>query len=309
MQDERLNPGTLYSPYIGVSCVENGKQSREILSCYDEACAELGLGLAGRKIMVGTATSFNHILGLPVTHESRFTPLDRLADIFTNHRRALNIVHLAFNGRSSFCHRDEVLKRIADAAGKNIHGIQINDGFPDRNFCFWTAVIRARFPHWRVIFNLSKAMENVGKDLSLNVRPDRRCMKYAVRELAQAMRQFCPGVTDILVDASGGKGVSLPLVAAKIFFNVFSDECPHLNVGFAGGLGPGKRLEVVSALSREIGINFSIDAETHIRDRRADRLSLAKTKKYILQSAKIFAEGSGVLSRMRLVPPPALSRV
>lgn len=260
--------------YDGVSCVTTGQEARMLLRYYGNLHEKLRL--APRKIMIGVATSSKSMLGLPVKRLNRFVKLSELRDVFTAHPLVLNIIHHATDDISTLALQ---LMQVAAHAGPNLHGFQLNTVLPSLD---QLKALRKAFPRLRVIMNLSVEMHRMGHEMGGD---------DAAIEIARLVSRYNGGlITDVLVDASGGKGVPLSAETAVTYISAFRKTCSNLGIGLAGGLGP----DLLHPLGDLIASDkqLSIDAESNLRN-EDDDLDWDKVRKYLTQLGAMFAHGLG----------------
>jgi hypothetical protein len=70
------------------------------------------------------------------------------------------------------------------------------------------------------------------------------------------------GATDVLLDASGGRGQAIDVAAAEVAVQQIRDACPGLGIGIAGGLCA----EMVPQVAHLLADGVSVDAEGALRD-------------------------------------------
>lgn len=111
-------------PYVGITGLMHPGEVYAILQGFPSSAE------TGRKLMVGALVSDKTLDGRPNRQGNRYpATIDRVADIFVDHPDVLNLVHFNTKEEDSDKVLDQML-RIADAAGKNCHGFQLNFKWP-----------------------------------------------------------------------------------------------------------------------------------------------------------------------------------
>lgn len=224
------------SSYVGVSGIVSQAEVRAALGTFPDC---------GRQLMVGVLASAKTLAGQPVKHWRRHPRPEDIAGIFVDDLRCLNLVHYATDTREVGPLARELLAAV-DAGGPLCHGLQLNIAWPALAELI---VLRARRrPGLRMVLQLGRTATdglNEAQVVSL-VEP------YAETQV----------ITDLLLDASGGRGVPIDSGKADAYVRALRAAYPGLGVGVAGGLCAETLPSVAQLLSDDI----SVDAEGRLRD-------------------------------------------
>ena len=250
--------------YDGVSCVMTAQEARAIRRRYDALHAEYGLG--DRRVMIGVYTSSKSMLGIPVYHPRRFVRLGEMPEIFVDSPIAFNVIHHATDDMSTLVWQ---VTQVLASGGPHVHGFQLNTELPSLE---QLQAIRKAFPELRIIQNLAPLMKKGVAGLELVA---------VANATAKAMNEEMPIglITDVLIDASNGRGVPINAETANVWHRAFRSHFNYreLAIGVAGSLGPDK-LDPVAELIQTEGV--SVDAETNLRNGEDD-LDLNLVMRYL----------------------------
>ncbi len=216
-----------------------------------------------RLLMCGVLLSNALLSGEPSDAPNRCPAPDRIAAIFSDDSRCLNLVHYRPPLSANLA---DALTRATEVGGPNCHGVQINATrgapWPEPDSL---AAYRERCRPSRIVFQAGReAME------STNYRPD---------ELARRCSAYSGLVTDVLVDASEGLGIPLDAARSVDYLKAIRAAAPELGLVVAGGLHSGNISELLSPLLPE-WLAVSIDAEGRLRD-ADDHLNTAAAVAYL----------------------------
>ncbi len=249
------------TPYIGIT----GFCSRsEVDAVLDAIPAE-----PNRLLMCGALLSNALLSGKPSDAPNRCPAPDRIAAIFSDDPRCLNLVHYRPPPGADLA---DALSRATEVGGPHCHGVQINATrgapWPDPGAL---AAYRGRCRPSRIVFQAGReAME------SANHRPD---------ELARRCAAYSGLVTDMLVDASEGLGIPLDAARSADYLAAIRSAAPKLGLVVAGGLHSGNVAELLSPLLPKWSA-VSIDAEGRLRD-IDDHLDLPAVQAYLQAAAQL----------------------
>lgn len=248
--------------YIGVSAVTTIDQTHFALLNIPKA--------PHHKLMIGVAQTYKSLRSMPLNPpwDLRTPAKEDIAAIFRNDHRLMNIVHYA-SGDPKEIYSD--LAQIAELAGPNFHGFQLNvplDLTSVGEELVQIARFAKNFPWAYIILNLYP--------------PTLKSIEYNPNKLGKKILPYLDHVDAVLVDLSGGKGNTLdPSVALKLVETLYaiprSPDYPTLAIGVAGGLGPGK-LDLLKPFAKYFP-TLSIDAEGNLRT--DNRLDLQKLRDYL----------------------------
>ncbi len=209
--------------------------------------------------MVGVLASSKTLKGIPNKYPNRYPDPKTFSSIFQADRRALNLIHYATDDRSTL--RGQVGK-LVELGGPYLDGFQFNIPWPSPS-----AIHR---PGLRTILQIgSRALEECAND------PQRVCDK---------LTYYDPEVTDVLIDASGGRGIPINAETAASYVEAISERIPRLGIGIAGGLS-AESLGIIAPLLKRFP-QTSIDAEGCLRTAE-DHLDIARMTSYLASAISI----------------------
>ncbi|MDE2787272.1 MAG: hypothetical protein OXL37_11465 [Chloroflexota bacterium] len=249
------------TPYIGIT----GFCSR---SEVDAVLAALPAN-PNRQLMCGALLSNALLSGEPSDAPNRCPAPDAIAGIFSDDPRCLNLVHYRPPPGANLA---DALARATEVGGPHCHGVQINAtrGAPWPDLDALAAYRECCRPS-RIVFQAGReAMESV------NHRPD---------ELARRCATYSGLVTDVLVDASEGLGLSLDAARSADYLEALRAAAPELGLVVAGGLHSGNISELLSPLLPEWS-GVSIDAEGRLRD-ADDHLNTSAAIAYLQAASQL----------------------
>ena len=227
--------------YVGVSGFMSRAEVQAALAVFPDC---------GRDIMVGVLASSKSLCNQPLKQPLRYPKCEDIANIFVDDPRCLNLVHV-YNDHEWKSDVDGTtipliidMFRAMDAGGPLCHGLQVNAARPTSIDLQW---FRDKHPSARVVLQVRPAMIRVLEGHS-------RSRLNALGCLAN--------VTDVLIDASLGKGKTLNLDATRLSIDTIRHWSPDMRIGVAGGLCAA----TVSAIGALIREGVSVDAEGRLRD-------------------------------------------
>lgn len=243
-------------PYIGVTGFVSASEVKLALDCMERT----GVFKTPTLLMVGVLASAKTINGGKNRYAHRYPGVDRIAEIFPPHRRTLNLIHYATDERETL---REQIKKLVALGGPYLDGFQFNIA--------WPAPEAILVPGMRVVLQIGgRALEECGHD------PEKVWRK---------LTYYDPEITDVLIDASGGKGIAMDTPTAAAYMKAIHEQIPRLGVGVAGGLS-GETMDLVRPLFGA-KLKPSIDAEGQLRD-SDDILNLKKMTEYLEAAARLY---------------------
>ncbi|MGN6107740.1 MAG: hypothetical protein ACTHU0_21705 [Kofleriaceae bacterium] len=248
-----------HQPYIGVSGFMTRAEVQAALGAFPDC---------GRKLMVGVLVSAKTLRGETNSYPRRYPRPEDIAGIFVDDPRCLNMVHFASDEPPDV----ETLIRLVDVGGPCCHGVQFNVSWPrpDSILAMRTACYAGKREP-RLVFQVN--------DLTRPVR--------AWRAIAE---RYNGVVTDVLLDGSWGRGVTLkPWVVAAAAAAVRAGW-RGVGLGVAGGLCA----EALPSVARLLRDGVSIDAEGRLRDDApgGGNLDLGKVRAYLQAAGALLQEGA-----------------
>lgn len=189
--------------------------------------------------------------------------------LWPDHPSVLRMLHYFTKDRADLAQQ---LGRAMSAAGARCDGIQINIAWPDVDA---VARLRDRFPRARIVLQL-------GPSAIAEMRGHGD--KIAARVLT-----YFPCIDDVLVDVSGGLGLSIDVVGAYELLAplaMLRQEKTGFGLGIAGSLGSDVSIQLIAPLLRAFA-PLSTDSETRMRTAK-DEFDLERVLPYFdaMSSAK-----------------------
>lgn len=251
--------------YIGITGFTEQYQVQKVLDSLPEALPDHPQQL----VMIGLLMSDKTLDGEPPSNPRRYPSLARAGEIFTPHKRALNLVH--FNTHRSERLLNDLLAA-RDAAGPSCRGIQLNMPYPD---------LGALREYKKTYLDDVLVLQCGSSALA----PETKGIKVAAW-VASNVEKYIGTVDYVLIDPSGGEGKVFDVQLAIDCFLELS-RFPDLGMGIAGGLN-GRNLFKLHRLSRLFG-NYSIDVESGVRT-EADEFSSRTAASFLKISCEIFKQ-------------------
>lgn len=238
-------------PYIGVSGFMHADEVRAVLEVVPST----------HTLMVGVLMSEKTAQGKTNKYPNRYPKREHVGGIFVSDPRCLNLIHYAADTPPAASD----IWDLVNFGGRWFDGFQFNGAWPT------VAALRTAFATRtanRVVLQL--------RDLSeANLASD---------------DLFTPGmppyVTDVLLDASGGRGRKFDLATMQDAVAALQASYSGLGVGVAGGFDAAAVRECKPLFRKFPGLN--VDAEGRLRDAN-DRLDIDKARAFVVET--IAAQG------------------
>lgn len=255
--------------YAGVTGFTTRAEVREALSVVP----------MDRKLMCGVLLSTKSLQGERGKHFRRYPEPATIADIFVADKRVVNLLHVAFGNSLSPVLLGNLLSLV------NRSGVMLLDGFQ----------FNGTWPMNRDLDGLDESDFAHGLRVVLQVRPVKAEIAFADKEpivrrnaIAQAREaNAITRATDVLIDASLGRGDPIDVALADVYVRAFKKHAPRLHVGIAGGLC-AREMPRVYDLVR--GHDLSVDAEGQLRDGDdGGTLNLGAMKDYLKAAYQVQA--------------------
>jgi hypothetical protein len=257
------------TPYIGVSGITDASH----------AAALAATSRFDRPTMLGVLVSPGTLAGKPSRmFPKRYPRADSIASLFPDHDGVLNCVHLS---GCTGANLRECLLEVEKVSGPRLDAIQINCGFWPRmsTLASWRKAKRSRSQPPLLILQISgRCLPRENGDMS--------------RAAARAAR-YSKIVDHLLFDQSNGQGLSLDLERASEFATLVREQetAASLGIGFAGGFKPANAYLATTLLARGFGDQFSVDAESGLRD-DGDDFALDSALAYVRDVRSAFAQAA-----------------
>lgn len=244
-------------PYIGVT----GFMSRDEVLAALEAIDHLP-NWSDRKLMVGVLASSKTLAGQSNKWPNRYPKVDDIAELFPADRRTVNLIHYATDD----CHTlGDQLEALVRLGGKYLDGFQLNVRWPDPS----TIIVVP--PYMRVVLQINpRALADADNNPAT---------------VAKFLTDYNGVISDVLIDASGGRGTLMDPIAARGYLEAIVAAHPKLGIGVAGGLSA----QTVGQLQKLVDLfpKLSVDAEGRLRT-TDDHLDLQAMKTYISVADGLF---------------------
>ena len=142
------------------------------------------------------------------------------------------------------------------------------------------AELRGLFPELKIIYQLQRDL--------LNSRSH--------GEVVDFLLPYVPLIDYILVDRSAGEGLPFDPVEAAVLLKQLRMAYPSLGLGVTGGFSPENVGDRLRYLNGELGGDFSLDVETHVRRKLSgekwdDELDMRKVQAFLECAYGAFIEG------------------
>ncbi len=245
-----------------------------------------------RHIAAGIQVSHDSLHDRPTAYPKRFPSVENLERWLP---RNFNYLSDGYQVRQSVIHRNEIhlhfspgangrqhlmadLDELGTRLGHWVHGIQVNDNFPNPDALReWSE----RFPTHRIILTVGRERTESGQ---------------TPEELAGEIKDLYSAATNLLFDQSGGNGEPLEVAVASRWLAAISQQNPELGLGVAGGFGP-MRLKGYAQLLAKFN-QLSLDAERWLLYSEEHGLDMVRANTFIAQV--------GFLDYLREVAPQEL---
>ncbi len=229
--------------YVGITDFASSKDSILTLEFFSEQCQRLGI--TDRKLMVGVMMSYKTSHNMPSSWAPCWPTTHNIHNIFINHPLAFNTLHYAdYDGFT--LPRD--LYQAVKYGGENLHALQLDMIWPDSKIVDY---VKNMYPNLKIVLQ-------VGPQAFEKVRHDPRILGERLRLL------YGESVDYVLLDASAGRGK--PFLAQDLvpYINAIKNADDRFNIAVAGGLGPGKIVELIKLVAI-FGDCLSWDAQGGLR--------------------------------------------
>lgn len=250
------------SSYIGVTGCMSRYEVDRVLEAFPDNL--------GRKLMIGVLISDKTLRGISVRRPNRYPNPGDIGGIFSQDPKALNLLHFHAGMEDPERLLDQLLE-ITDLGGNNLHGLQLNMKWPDRDVL---RRYRERHPSKVLVLQCgSGAIQSAGND---------------PRGLARMVSDYVDVCEYVLIDPSGGEGKPLiPKVAIDYLDHLHDRLDESMKYGVAGGLGiPGETTELLREIF-EIFPSTSVDVEGNIRDQPGDSLNPGRACEYVREVSRL----------------------
>lgn len=245
------------TPYAGIAGFVTPDEPRAVLAAIPAHPV--------RKLGVGVLTTSGILLGEGISNPRRYPPRSRIASIFPDDPRVVNLVHVAWKPVDRFGSVYDQLARARDAGGDRCHGLQVN--------------------------GMQLALPGDFKAYARAYPNDRLVMQYrntalTAQQIAAQLLLYGWSITDVLFDASAGEGKPMDVMHMAHVISAVRESFPHLGIGVAGAL----YADVLPLLQIPL-LNvprISTDAESKLRT-ETDELDLGKATAWFEAHERLFS--------------------
>lgn len=220
---------------------------------------------ANRLVMIGVLASLKTMRGIRNKWPNRYPTMDKIAGIFSDHLRALNLIH--YNTKELDTLGDQLIA-MTEFGGRNLHGFQLNIAWPS--------------PTVLVSYRKTRPM----KQLVLQIGGHAfEMVNHSPEKLASKVAEYNGLVEYVLLDPSGGYGKPFDPKRTHEYLEALRAENLDIGLGIAGGLSP-TTLNLVEPIVKELP-ELSIDAEGRLRTLE-DHLDLNLASEYLIKALSMF---------------------
>jgi hypothetical protein len=216
---------------------------------------------SGRKLMVGVLASSKTLVGRSNKWPNRYPNVYEIAGLFPPDRRTVNLIHYATDDRHAL---SDQLGELVSLGGSYFDGFQLNIPWPEP-----ASIVVPKYT--RVVLQVG----HVALELAGN----------SPEAAAKCLDAYKNVVTDVLLDASGGRGISLDLELISAYVRAIRARHPVIGIGVAGGLSRDTVQRLLPLVERFSGL--SLDAEGRLRTEE-DHLDLEAMGSYISAANGLF---------------------
>jgi hypothetical protein len=265
-------------PYIGITDFTTPEQVRHMLNVFRR---NRPVG-SKRRLHVGVMMSYKTLHDIETQWSKAFPPKEKIREIFTppeeidpiNRPNDMNdwmfTLHYADYDNSPFLFRD--LMNALQYVGPFVDALQLDMPWPDPA-AVANAVHASRIDGLEVILQVSaRSMQMVDNN------PDN------VVEMLDLYQNF---ISHVLLDKSMGRGLGMDAQALLPYADAISEAYPHLQLVFAGGLGPESMHLLDPLLSKYP--NMSIDAQGQLRPSKSalDPIDWDMAEQYLIKALQV----------------------
>lgn len=244
-------------PYIGITGFVSSVEVSSVLNTVPANSKRL--------VMVGVLASLKTMRGIQNKWPNRYPVMERIAAIFSEHSRALNLIH--YNTKEQETLVDQMVL-MSEFGGRNLHGFQLNIAWPAPAAL---GAYRKMYPAKQIVLQIgSHAFEMVDHS------PERLASKIAEYEWL---------VEYALLDPSGGYGKLFDSERARDYLLALKAKNFSFGLGVAGGLS-ATTLNLVEPLIKDFP-DLSIDAEGRLRTPE-DHIDLCAATEYLCKAFRMF---------------------
>lgn len=256
--------------YVGITGPVNAIETNNICKQFSDA----NYNMHSKHIpMLGFLVSYKTLNEIPTENRRypKFEAIPELLELTNN--KVLTMIH--YNSKEMNTLSDQVAKIFENIYENNLcKALQLNIVWPDIK---QVEQIMKKHPDMKIVFQAShKAMEGL-----------------TPKEIASRVKEYNEFISYVLIDPSGGRGMSFDVNSSVKIYSELKNKCPDLTIGFAGGFtgdNVGSRVEEI--IEKTGDTNFCIDAEGGLRDKITpaygdDLMNFEKVKAYLQAASSV----------------------
>jgi len=276
--------------YIGITDLETEEQVRRCIGVMERHRTEK---TANMKLMVGVMMSYKTLMDQPSKWTDVWIKKEDMSNVFIDHPTVYNTLHYAdyehHNLSSASDDLIDCLEKALEYCGNNVHAIQLDMVWP----------CRKQIKVFRQLYR-----QRTGRKIDIILQVGRKAFEYCehdLKQLAKKIDDYCPHISHILFDMSGGEGVPLDVsftLECLGYLNencfgrtgIFSSSEPQLQFSVAGGLCH-ETVDSIKPIVNQCS-EVSIDAQGRIHKNCNNKspLSITRAEKYIVSAMQVFNE-------------------
>lgn len=226
-------------PYIGVTGFVDQREVNRAVDLFPVRGDTID-----RLLMVGVLVSSKTLAGKTNKYPVRYPAVGSVVLVFPDTTApTLNLIHFSSDNPRTLM-RD--LDTLVALGGSSLHGFQLNIAWPSVRDI---KMFRAAFPALRLVLQIGGAAL-----AAVEHSPTRLCIRLSPYEGL---------IDDVLIDASGGRGISFAESEVRPYIQVLTEKT-RFGLGVAGGLCH-KTVGKLASLLRDYP-QLSLDAESCLRN-------------------------------------------
>jgi len=223
--------------YIGITDFTDRSQVDDMLVALDI----IDVNRPVYQLGVGVMMSYKTLHGLASRFDGVFPPKESVAEIFTTHPLAYNVLHYAdYQGIDIL----DSLIQVVNFSGPNLRAIQLDMIWPNSDDI---REFKKLYPHINVIIQINSHALNL-----VDCDP---------LKLVTKLQDYGDDTIDgVLLDMSMGRGLPMSWLKLLPYLAAINNSCPDIQLIVAGGLGP-QSLHLVEPLIKCFVPKIGIDAQ------------------------------------------------
>ncbi|NCN07922.1 hypothetical protein GW933_04560 [Candidatus Falkowbacteria bacterium] len=252
--------------YIGITDFTDRSQVDDMLVALDI----IDVNRPVYQLGVGVMMSYKTLHGLASRFDGVFPPKESVAEIFTTHPLAYNVLHYAdYQGIDIL----DSLIQVVNFSGPNLRAIQLDMIWPNSDDI---REFKKLYPHINVIIQINSHALNL-----VDCDP---------LKLVTKLQDYGDDTIDgVLLDMSMGRGLPMSWLKLLPYLAAINNSCPDIQLIVAGGLGP-QSLHLVEPLIKCFVPKIGIDAQGKLRPSGSylEPINWEMAKEYLILAVKMF---------------------